>query len=522
MQRLGQIWQSLMEGGNRFLSLDSQKRSNRILNRFYILFGFFLVFVSAFHVLLLEDIFHGAYSRCTEASWLCLQFPKIGFVTVAVIILLFFLKNFYGAFRLANFSFFVFAFSYLSVFAIVYPRGTNAAYLSLLLLLLPFVLWNLQEKWLSFLELSLVVLQLAALPLVFPVEVSPFEISRGYQNGIAFAVRAFLFYGFSSFIFSLLERLNRTEKQFVAEQKLRDRLLTDIIPALEQSEKRYSHLVEQAPDIVFSINEDFRLKTINKTVRKILQYEVAQLIGQPLATIVYSDGDADLDRQILADNLQVVLTSKVSAHFRLNLKGKHQPEAIPMQISLSYSESEGHREILGKAASLIEDKMSKFLVRERAEYILDNSLLNAESLSVQLTRNLHTRMEKSELTSLRVALREMLINAVEHGNLNITFDEKTQAQAEGRYLDFLKERQAGTVYAQRRVRVEYVLKNYMVAFRITDEGVGFDFEKFVQADQDSFNDEGLQHGRGILMTRHVFDRIQYFAPGNRVILAKRF
>ena len=121
---------------------------------------------------------------------------------------------------------------------------------------------------------------------------------------------------------------------------------------------------------------------------------------------------------------------------------------------------------------------------------------------------------------VKMGLQEIIINAIEHGNLNITFDEKTKAMSEGRYLDFIRERQLDPRYRDRRVTIDYILTADSVRYMVTDEGAGFDFMKTMSKVDESVEKDMLTHGRGINMTRVLFDEVKYNKKGNQVLLVK--
>lgn len=176
--------------------------------------------------------------------------------------------------------------------------------------------------------------------------------------------------------------------------------------------------------------------------------------------------------------------------------------------------------ILGKAYELNEDILSKFIVSESMHFTLNNYLRNADLLSRLLTVNLSSFVGTEIVIAIRTCIREIVINSIEHGNLAISFDEKTEALNQGRYLEFIQERQKETFYNYRTVKVSYSLNARRIGFLITDEGEGFDYKKILNLDIEKLNETSLTHGRGIVMTRRVFDIVRFNEKGNRVLLIK--
>ncbi|HNA09611.1 MAG TPA: ATP-binding protein, partial [Leptospiraceae bacterium] len=59
-------------------------------------------------------------------------------------------------------------------------------------------------------------------------------------------------------------------------------------------------------------------------------------------------------------------------------------------------------------------------------------------------------------------------------------------------------------------------------FRITDMGDGFDHEKMLTRPRNDSTLSQVGHGRGIMMAREFFDKIEFNGKGNSVYLLKRF
>lgn len=69
---------------------------------------------------------------------------------------------------------------------------------------------------------------------------------------------------------------------------------------------------------------------------------------------------------------------------------------------------------------------------------------------------------------------ELLVNAMEHGNLDISFQDKSEALENNEYYELLFKRQHNPVYKNKRITIEYSLDPSRIEIRITDEGKGFD------------------------------------------------
>jgi hypothetical protein len=111
-------------------------------------------------------------------------------------------------------------------------------------------------------------------------------------------------------------------------------------------------------------------------------------------------------------------------------------------------------------------------------------------------------------------LLELLINAIEHGNLEITGPGKRLLLAEGRWYDELMARLADERWASRSVHVTFERSAEGISFSIEDEGAGFDFAEVLERQLDA-ND--TRHGRGIALARMMsFDELTWQGRGNKV------
>jgi len=110
-----------------------------------------------------------------------------------------------------------------------------------------------------------------------------------------------------------------------------------------------------------------------------------------------------------------------------------------------------------------------------------------------------------ERSAVGIAMREMLLNAIEHG---------------------------GNLDPKEYVEVAYVRARHMVTCRITDPGEGFALHDVSHAAITNPPDDPIQHvkvreaqglrpgGFGVLLTRHMVDELIYGEEGNDVLLVK--
>lgn len=114
---------------------------------------------------------------------------------------------------------------------------------------------------------------------------------------------------------------------------------------------------------------------------------------------------------------------------------------------------------------------------------------------------------------------ELLLNAIEHGNLGFTGEQKHAHILEGRWDEMVRERFRDPQAAARRVRVRLARDGDTLRLRIEDEGPGFD-----HATMGARRLEEVQGptGRGIAMARLLcFDALEFEDPGNVVVATMR-
>ena len=113
-----------------------------------------------------------------------------------------------------------------------------------------------------------------------------------------------------------------------------------------------------------------------------------------------------------------------------------------------------------------------------------------------------------------VAISELINNAVEHGNLGITYDAKTKYIEEDTFYAEIERRLALPKYARKYVEVRVKKSKDEMTVLITDQGPGFDFKKYLVLDESRVFDT---HGRGIALANGLRD-LQYLGTGNQVLI----
>jgi len=115
-----------------------------------------------------------------------------------------------------------------------------------------------------------------------------------------------------------------------------------------------------------------------------------------------------------------------------------------------------------------------------------------------------------------IGLRELIVNAVEHGNLEIDFDHKSALLAAGEWQDEIERRLATGDLGNRFATVQLTRDDHEFTVQITDQGPGFDWRSHL--DPDTAPTHTL-HGRGMsLAMGAAFVSVEYRGAGNQVVV----
>jgi two-component system, HptB-dependent secretion and biofilm response regulator len=140
--------------------------------------------------------------------------------------------------------------------------------------------------------------------------------------------------------------------------------------------------------------------------------------------------------------------------------------------------------------------------------------LDVVPLLTQIISNIHVAGEHH--SALFLVLSELFNNALDHGVLRL--DSKVKLGGEGfeKYLELRDERLNALSDAKIEIEIEKVLVEDRtgIKIRIVDSGDGFDHEAVMAATAEQPG--GIQHGRGIALTRNLVCRLEYAGKGNEV------
>lgn len=165
---------------------------------------------------------------------------------------------------------------------------------------------------------------------------------------------------------------------------------------------------------------------------------------------------------------------------------------------------------------LFQRGIQQYLIKNIAgSFIIDNDPLDITTYSNLITNYLYNAnlINKDNKENLHIALLELLINAIEHGNCKIGYDEKTAWLEKNRdIMDLIREKNQDPKIRIRKVYFSYAISSDYSRFSIRDEGDGFDWRARLAITPQ----EPEFHGMGMKMASIYVHNLAYNEKGNEV------
>jgi CheY-like chemotaxis protein len=134
--------------------------------------------------------------------------------------------------------------------------------------------------------------------------------------------------------------------------------------------------------------------------------------------------------------------------------------------------------------AVVANALNQYRFTRLAQEALSNLKTSLYSVN-EISLNFRSREDVHQTTALmphissltmaqEMGLIELMLNAVEHGNLAITYDEKTQLINEGRLESEITDRLGQPEFSDKSATLHFRKSHGEYHFTITDEGKGFD------------------------------------------------
>ena len=273
----------------------------------------------------------------------------------------------------------------------------------------------------------------------------------------------------------------------------------------------------------------------NRLMRMGLEVEVANSGADALTAIARQRPDVILTDLIMPEMDGLALVQKVRADYPgipVVLLTSHGSEEIAVAAlkqgaadyvpkqHLSRDLPRSLDNVLAVARSnRVRQLMLGSLVQTEAKFVLENDPTLIPPLVGRLQDNLARMRICEENGRMRVAmaLREALLNAMEHGNLEVS--SELRERDDDSFYKLTKQRRGQKPYNDRRVELVARETRDAATYVIRDEGPGFDVRKL----PDPTDPEQLEKasGRGLLLIRSFMDEVSHTETGQQITMVKR-
>lgn len=130
--------------------------------------------------------------------------------------------------------------------------------------------------------------------------------------------------------------------------------------------------------------------------------------------------------------------------------------------------------------------------------------------ALELSAFITTFFPEDKRLCIELGINEVFFNAIEHGNLNITFEEKTRLKKENRWYEEIQRRLQDPFNRTKMVNVTLEINPSQIVIQVEDQGPGF---KWITPAHDTT----MPHGRGLLLAENMsFDNMEFLGKGNKV------
>jgi len=160
----------------------------------------------------------------------------------------------------------------------------------------------------------------------------------------------------------------------------------------------------------------------------------------------------------------------------------------------------------------------RYVTRHRTMFRIENDLEQIRSLVHFVRLRLHSfqRLGAPAVRDLAAAVRESLLNAYFHGNLEVSPEPLHYGRDE--YIRLSEDRKGDPELSQRRIELELAYCDPEIRIRIADDGPGFDQEQW--RERLSRLEDDKSRGTGLTLIRRSLDGFEFNEQGNEITLRK--
>ncbi|WP_166824529.1 ATP-binding response regulator [Thalassoroseus pseudoceratinae] len=216
----------------------------------------------------------------------------------------------------------------------------------------------------------------------------------------------------------------------------------------------------------------------------------------------------------------IIVTAQGSEEVAVTALREGAADYVPKRNLMTDLIARIERVLNASQRSLIEHELQQCVTFRRTELVIGTDRTVVPSVVAMLQSQLDPLgvCDDKDRIRIGVALEEALVNAVIHGNLEIS--SELRGVDDNAFAELVLSRSESAPWCQRQVHCMAEISRTRARFVIRDEGPGFDPSSL----PDPTIPENLEKasGRGLLLIRTFMDDVRYNDTGNEITLEKHF
>jgi anti-sigma regulatory factor (Ser/Thr protein kinase) len=219
--------------------------------------------------------------------------------------------------------------------------------------------------------------------------------------------------------------------------------------------------------------------------------------------------------------LLAVVADSAAGEPEVRMLRGNETDIINRPIDLTWVERCMEQATISRRQEKREQLAYSFVVSERTEMRFTcRQLGEAQAISLPIVARLVavSRLTETDALKIRLAVQEALLNAFEHGNLEL--DSRWREERVGdidKFSSVRKERLKDPHYANRMVSVVSCFNGEAVEITVKDQGKGFSPDQLSCARSNDLS----CFGRGLTLINNAVDEVRFSCGGTEVTLVKR-
>ncbi len=288
----------------------------------------------------------------------------------------------------------------------------------------------------------------------------------------------------------------------------------------------FEDLTETTNEIIILLDNFGSIINYNKELTRILKKEESEYKGSPFREIFGFEHIENRQKyeNVILDKLKDVFRGH-EAEIISPVWLENSNEYVSIHIKLIPKFKDEELDFIFALGRFIKSDYitNEWLSKETSNYEIQNDISFIHIFCHRLTRNLDGKIPRNEILFVQIALQEIIINAIEHGNLELDFNKKSALKRlGGNYWELVINSCDKDFLHNRKVYIDYTLDADKVTYTIKDEGKGFDWQKYISKEDVTEDIATELHGLGLQMVKSSFNEIKFNEKGNEVTLVKYF